>query len=1435
LRLHMLFVALIVWMSWTSASAAYPVGSPVAVNGQLSVCGAHLCNEGGSPIQLRGVSSHGLSWYGQYMNRSSIAWLASDWGVDVVRAAMYTEQGGYVDGGSWQRNLLEARLDTMVAATEAAGVYLIIDWHILTDKNPQTNQDSAISFFKRMVSKYHGKSHILWEICNEPNGTTTWTQISAYANAVIPAIQAINAQAVIIVGTPTWSQDVDVAAAAPLSYANVMYTLHFYAGTHKQALRDRVATAIAKGLPIFSTEWGTTDASGDGNVDTASSREWLDSLASWKISWCNWSISDKVESSAALVSGADTLGGWTETGLTASGRFVRNHTLNPADDFSSGSGPFLLKLQASGGSITASPLKDSYAKGDTVHLIARADANHTFASWSGGTIGTDTQTAVVMDGNRVVQANFRYTGTVTLSVVTSAHGNVAVSPIKSAYAQGDTVTVTAKADSGATFMGWTGMLSGATNPLKVVMASDTTIGAEFLPDSGGDNLLQNGSFDSGSAHWGMAWYSGASGTSGVVDDAYRTVISDSGSDVWHVQLTQSPVKLVQGRRYELAFTAWASAARSIYPNIGQSSGTYTSYSKWNNLQIDTSHARYHLYFTMTEATDTAARMEFDLGNYLATVTLDDIVLRQIPSATTAKTNKLPVLGDLSESLPQDSSLSLTLAGRDSDGVIAGYRVTTAPLHGTTTLVGSALRYVPDSSFVGSDSVFVEAEDDSGAWSSPALVKFTVLHVNHAPTVAAPLADLVIPEDTGTVSVNLTGVFADRDGDSLRLTVAHSNATLLTTELSDKALRFSVAPDSFGIDTVRVCAADDSGASVCDTFAVRVRSVNDAPTLPSDSATTFQETAVSVSLSGADKDGHITGYRVTTTPLHGAATLVGSVLRYLPDSNFVGIDNLFAEAEDDSGAWSSPALVKFTVLHVNHAPSIAAPLADLVIPEDTGTVSVNLTGVFADRDGDSLRLAVSHSNATLFTVNLSGKVLRISVAPDSFGLDTVRVCATDDSGASVCDTFAVRVRSVNDVPTLAGDSAKTLQETAVSVSLSGADKDGHITGYRVTTTPLHGAATLVGSVLRYLPDSNFVGSDSLFAEAEDDSGAWSSPALVKFTVLHVNHAPTVAAPLAGLVIPEDTGTVSVNLTGVFADRDGDSLRLTVAHSNVALLTANLSGKVLRISVASDSFGLDTVRVCATDDSGASACDTFAVRVRSVNDVPTLAGDSATTFQEMAVSVRLSGSDKDGLVTGYRVSTSPLHGTTTFVGSTLNYIPASGFVGSDSLFVEAEDDSGAWSLPAKLMFKVFAKPVTTSVEASLRPIVSTEVALAVARPMAQVRLDMGNDAFGTDVPECADSASCLSMTVQLPKAASVSVAIYDNLGTLVTDFSTEVSQERLRTLPETVDGRRTLPLLWNLRARGGRNVAAGVYLWKVRVLTVDGDSFETVRRLGVSSTR
>ncbi len=298
-------------------------GARPSSSGALSVEGTRLVDESGGAVQLRGISTHGLAWFPQFVNEDCFRQLSEEWGVNAVRLALYTaEYGGWCSGGD-REALLKLVTDGVEYAARA-DMYVIVDWHILSDGDPNTHAAEAAEFFGTVTERLKDYGNVLYEICNEPNGGATWGDIKAYAEKIIPVIRENAPEAVILVGTPNWSQRVDEAARDPLSgYENILYTLHFYAGTHRQELRDAMAAAIGAGLPVFVSEYGICDASGNGALDTAEAQKWVDAMNGEGVSYMLWNLSNKAESSSVLAASCRKTSGFTDADLSECGRWFK--------------------------------------------------------------------------------------------------------------------------------------------------------------------------------------------------------------------------------------------------------------------------------------------------------------------------------------------------------------------------------------------------------------------------------------------------------------------------------------------------------------------------------------------------------------------------------------------------------------------------------------------------------------------------------------------------------------------------------------------------------------------------------------------------------------------------------------------------------------------------------------------------------------------------------------------------------------------------------------------------------------------------------------------------------------------------------------------------------------------------------------------------------
>ena len=310
--------------------------TPVATNGRLMVKGVNLCNQNGFPIQLKGMSSFGLQWNKNCMSKSSVTALRNDWKSDVLRIAMYVEEGGYnTDTAQYT-----AKVDSIVHWCLDLGLYCIIDWHILTPGDPlDPKYKDALKFFGVMAKRFGNKPNVMFELCNEPNGDgVDWARIKLYATPLIKEIRKYS-QNVIFVGSPSWDQNIWDPGNDPISGVNIMYTFHFYSLSHGNLLP--ALEYYSEKIPVFVTEWGPTDYTGNGSYDTTVANKWISLMQYKKIGWCAWTYSDNGGTTSVLNEGSCADEKWNNT--TDEGSFIKSKIMNPKMEIPQAIGPIIMQ------------------------------------------------------------------------------------------------------------------------------------------------------------------------------------------------------------------------------------------------------------------------------------------------------------------------------------------------------------------------------------------------------------------------------------------------------------------------------------------------------------------------------------------------------------------------------------------------------------------------------------------------------------------------------------------------------------------------------------------------------------------------------------------------------------------------------------------------------------------------------------------------------------------------------------------------------------------------------------------------------------------------------------------------------------------------------------------------------------------------------------
>ena len=310
-----LLIFCLIFHSCNEPTTALVINS-VSENGFLSVKGTSLVNEKGQPVILRGVCLGWHNWWSRFYHENTVEWLKNDWKCGVIRAAIGVEpDGAYLDETEEALNCLYAVVDAAIKKD----MYVIVDWH-----SHHIRLNEAKEFFRTVAEKYRNYPNIIYEIYNEPE-KDTWSEIKSYSEEVIKTIRTIDARNIILVGVPTWSQDVDTAAEDPITgYDNLMYTLHFYAATHGEHLFKKANTALQKGLPLFVSECAGMESTGDGPINRQAWQKWLQWMDEHQISWLAWSIADKKETCSMIRNTSSPISDWANSDLKEWGHIVRD-------------------------------------------------------------------------------------------------------------------------------------------------------------------------------------------------------------------------------------------------------------------------------------------------------------------------------------------------------------------------------------------------------------------------------------------------------------------------------------------------------------------------------------------------------------------------------------------------------------------------------------------------------------------------------------------------------------------------------------------------------------------------------------------------------------------------------------------------------------------------------------------------------------------------------------------------------------------------------------------------------------------------------------------------------------------------------------------------------------------------------------------------------
>ena len=609
---------------------------------------------------------------------------------------------------------------------------------------------------------------------------------------------------------------------------------------------------------------------------------------------------------------------------------------------------------------------------------------------------------------------------------------------------------------------------------------------------------------------------------------------------------------------------------------------------------------------------------------------------------------------------------------DLDGDTLSVSAVTMPAHGTATVnPDGTIAYTPAANFNGADSFSYTVGDGNGS-SATATVNVTVTGVNDGPVAVNDTATTV--EDTA-VSITVLTNDSDLDGDTLSVSAvtvpAHGTAVINP----DKTIGYAPAANYNGADSFSYTIGDGNGSSATATVNLTVTGTNDGPVAVNDTATTAEDTAVSISVltNDTDLDGDTLSVSAVAMPAHGSAVInPDKTIAYTPAANYHGADS-FSYAISDGNGGLATATVSVTVTTVNDGPVAVNDTATTA--EDTA-VGITVLTNDSDADGDTLSVsavtAPAHGSAV---INVNGTII-YTPAPNYNGPDSFVYTLNDGIGGTATATVTVTTTSANDGPVAVDDATTTPEDAAVTIAVlpNDSDLDGDTVSVTGASTPAHGSAAVnANGTISYTPAANYHGADSFTYTIGDGNGG-SATATVTVTVTGVNDGPAAVNDTA--TTAEDT-TISITVLTNDSDLDGDTLSVTsvtVPAHGAAVINPD---KTIAYTPAANYNGPDSFSYTIGDGNGGSATATVNVTVTGTNDGPVAVNDTATTAEDTAVSVTVlpNDTDLDGDTLSVSAVTVPAHGTASVnPDGTIAYAPAANYNGADSFSYTIADGNG-----------------------------------------------------------------------------------------------------------------------------------------------------------------
>ncbi len=649
------------------------------------------------------------------------------------------------------------------------------------------------------------------------------------------------------------------------------------------------------------------------------------------------------------------------------------------------------------------------------------------------------------------------------------------------------------------------------------------------------------------------------------------------------------------------------------------------------------------------------------------------------------TNPPPQANNDGGSATEDTPITVNVLGNDQDPDGDDLTVISASAPNGTVVINAdgTLTYTPNANFNGNDVITYTISDGEGGTDTAVYTLF-VNAVNDGPQPVGSLPPQTNVDADGGVSVATASGFSDIDGPAIGYSATGLPPGLSinfnTGEITGTIDNSASQGGTNGVYNVTITATDFQGTPATQTFAWTV--TNPGPTAANDTASTDEDTAVTVNVLANDNDPDGDDLNVTAASAVNGTVVVNpdGTITYTPNAGFNGTDTITYTISDGEGG-TATATVDVTIAAVNDAPTPVGSLPPQTnVDADTG-ISIATAGGFTDSDDATLDYTVSGLPAGLSidanTGEITGTIDRSASQGGSNGVYTVTVTATDAGGLSTTQTFSWTV--TNPGPVAVNDTASTNEDTAVLIDVlpNDSDPDGDpITLIAAAATV--GQATVVGNQVNYVPPANFNGTATITYTISDGEGG-TATATITVTVTPENDAPV------GTALPpqdtEDGAVVSVPVAANFTDVDGDTLTFAAADLPPGLSIDPDSGVIsgtIDNSASQTGGGVYTATITVSDGNGGTTTQTITFNV--TNPRPTAVDDSASTDEDVPVTISplANDSDPDGDDLTITAADAVNGSVTVNPDGTVTYTPNPGFNGTDTITYEISDGEGGTSI-------------------------------------------------------------------------------------------------------------------------------------------------------------